>query len=132
MNLKNDEVTLTQRFSSQFATLYPSVPVDYPGTKTDPVNGEIVRFKVVHAPSVNTALGAGRRRNFGSALIQIVVPMGNGQGRLLEIADAVSSVFNKYRSGGLWCRAASFSGPFEDGAFIMGTVDVPYISDYSA
>jgi hypothetical protein len=133
MNFAADEIALTQKFATDWAaSAYAAIPVDYPGKKSDPIAGEIVRFRIQHAPSRSSAVGDVRRRNFGSVLVQIVLPSGQGQGKLVAIADVVSNMFHRFKSGGLRCRPASLGALSEDSSFIMGTVDVPYFSDYSA
>jgi hypothetical protein len=135
MNFKNDEIILTQRFAAIWAaSAHSAIPVDYTGQKSEPVNGKIVRFRIAHLPASGqyAEVGGSRRRNYGTALIQIVLPTGSGAGEMMDIADAISTGFNKYRSGGLRCRPASMSSPVEEDSFIVGTVDVPYISDYSS
>lgn len=132
MMFLSDDSILTNRFATEWAASpYASVPVDYPGKKVTPSDGKVVRFRIGKAPTVSSAVGDTRRRNFGTVMVQIVLPSGGGSGELLQMADKVSDIFKRFKSGGLRCRPASMTGPSEDGSFIMGTVDVPYQSDYS-
>jgi hypothetical protein len=129
------EVALTAQFKAIYdATSAASgVPVDWPGKKTDAVNGKIIRVRFGHVPkSVYAQLGGGRVRRYGSLLIQICLPTGSGKGELLAIADAFISGFHLFRQGGLRCNPASYSDGVEESGFITGTVDVPFISDYSS
>lgn len=133
MNFAADETALTIKFAAVWAaSAHASIPVDYSGKKSEPVNGKLIRFRIAHAPSRSSAVGDVRRRNFGSALVQIVLPTGKGQAELLSIADVVSTGFHKFKSGGLRMRPASLGTLSEDGSFLVGTVDVPFFSDYSA
>lgn len=125
----SDEVALTTRFKTNFDSSYPSIPVDYPGTTTKPSGGTLVRFRVSRAPSITTAIGGTRRRNFGSVMIQIIMPTGSGPGALLAMADTISSWFRLYRTGKIKCGEPSLGPVVEEGALIMGTLDVPFRSD---
>lgn len=133
MNFAADETALTVKFAAIWAaSAYAAIPVDYPGQKSQPVNGKLVRFRIQHAPSRSSAVGDKRRRNFGSVLVQIVLPTGKGQAELLAIADVISNGYHRFKSGGLRTRPASLGPMPEDTSFITGTVDVPFFSDYSA
>jgi len=133
MSIENDEIILTQRFKAILdASAYSTIKVDYPGYKVEPASGEVIRLRFGHGPSQLAQVGGGRRRNFGSVLIQIVIPSGTGKARLLKIADVFISGFHQYKSGALRCKAGSYRDGIEESGFITGTVDVPYHSDYSS
>lgn len=124
-----DEVALTTHFKTNFEAAYPNIPVDYPGVPVKPTGGNIVRFRITRAPSQTVAIGGARRRNYGSVLVQIVAPTGNGPGGVLGVADAVSGFFRLWRSNGLKCGEPSLGPVREDGAFLTATVDIPFRSD---
>lgn len=129
MSYLDDEVILTTRFKTEFEALYPNIPVDWVGTKNNPTTGKLVRFRITRAQSKNAAVGATMARTYGSVLVQIRLPTGNGNGEMIAIAKAVSGIFKNWRSGKLKCRHPSFPGAREDGSFIHGTVDIPYQFD---
>lgn len=133
MKFKNDSIILTSRFKSVFETAHLTIPVDYPGFTTEPLNGWIVRFRVSRAPSISPAIGSKSRRNYGSVIVQIVCPTGIGEGPILDVADDVSACFRMFRSGGLKCKEPSLIGPHEDAksGLLTATVDIPFRSDYT-
>jgi hypothetical protein len=131
MSIKNDEIIITQKFDAILQAESINLPVDYPGKTASPIGGKIIRLRINHAPSKYAEIGGTRRRNFGSIMIQIVLPTGRGKGEMLGYVDAFINGFHKFKSGALRCKAASFQDGVEESGFITGTVDVPYYSDYS-
>lgn len=133
MNFAADEIALQTKLSTVLTAAAITLPVDYPGMKADAVNGKIIRVRFGHVPQTrNAQLGSTRVRKYGSMLVQIVLPTGKGKKELLQIADVIALGFYNFKSGGLRCNPASYQDGEEESGFITGTVDVPYISDYSS
>lgn len=130
MSFTSDEQKLTQKFQELLPSLL-GFDIDYSGSRVKSTSGKIVRFRVIRSESHNSVIGGTRQRNYGSAIVQIVVPTGSGSAELLSIADSVSALFKNWRNGGLKCHCPSLSGPNDDGAFITGAVDIPFWSDYT-
>jgi hypothetical protein len=128
-----DESLLTKRFKDMWEVQFPAVPVDYLGQSTAAVNGRLVRFRILRAPTRQVALRTPARpmRNYGSVVIYMSVPTGDGPGELLEMVDFISAIFLGFRSNGVLCKPPSLTGPREEGTFLVATVDVPFTSDYS-
>lgn len=132
MNFTNDDSILVTRFKTLWeAGPYTAIPVSYPASPVEPVNGKLVKLSIGKAPTVSSAVGNMRNRNFGTLAITVILPTGDGTGELTTICDFVGSFFKAFRSGGLICRPASMFGPFEEGALIRGGVDVSFLSDYT-
>lgn len=132
MNHFQDERILTTQFKTRFDAAANGVPVDYLGQSSQAVNGKLIRFRVLRAPSRQIALRSPNRpmRNFGSVVIQIMFPTGRGPGELLEMVDFISAIFLGFRSDGILCKPPNLTGPREEGTFIMATIDIPFTSDY--
>lgn len=138
MSFFNDEQKITKRFLDSWDAVsnpYRTIPVDCVSEKKDPVGGKLIRFRIKRAPSTSRGLG-NLRRNFGSAMVQIVVPFGSGAGTITKIADAISAMFKEVdgrplRLGNIKFRTASANGPFEEESLVTMVVDVPFSSDYS-
>jgi len=133
MSFFDIESVLTQRFQDTFVPAYPDMPVDYPASKVpEPTEGKLVRVRFRHVTTNWAAVGGSRKRRWGSMLIQMRFPSGEGPGDLLLMADAVAGFFERYSSGGVKIHAPpSFGGTDESGGFITGVVDVPFRADYS-
>lgn len=132
MNHFNDERVLTKRFRDAIGIGYPAIRVDYLGQPSEAVDGKLVRFRILRAPTHQVALRTPARpmKNYGSVVIQIMFPTGSGPGELLEVVDFISAIFTGWRSDGILCKPANLTGPREEGTFIMATVDVPFTSFY--
>lgn len=130
MSFFQDESMLTARFQSEF-TGWPNIPIDYVATKSEPVNGKIIRFRIARAFTKNSGVGNGRARNYGNVQAQIELPSGEGSGDMNSIADDIARIFRNYRNGGLKCLQPSLSTVREVGSLITSTVDVPFYFDYN-
>lgn len=129
MNFKQDEIDLTTRFATEFPSMYPQAVVDYVGMNTAvPDLSDFVRFRV--KPVTSVLIGGGgstqRYRNYGSVLIQIFAPQGQGSGHVMTIADDISSLFRRFKTSTLRCRTPSVDGVREEGKHLILTVQVPY------
>lgn len=139
MSFFEDEQKLTAHFRTAWtdnANPYKDIPIDLVTQKVDPnTAGEVVRFRVKRALSGPFAIG-GTRRNYGSALVQLVGPVGKGPGRLLKAADKIAAIFapnqKPVRLGGLRCKTPSAGGIQEEGTLATLLVDIPFSSDYSS
>jgi hypothetical protein len=141
MSFFNDEQKITKHFLDSWddvANPYRLIPVDCVSEKKDPIEGKLVRFRIKRAPSTSRGIG-NLRRNFGAAVIQIVVPFGSGAGAMTKMADVVCSMFKEddgrpLRLGNIKFRTASGGGPFEEEKTSLVTmwVEVPFSSDYSS
>lgn len=138
MSFFNDEQKITKHFLDAWdisTNPYKGIPVDTISEKKDPVAGSQIRLRVKRAPSASVSLG-NMRRNFGSAMLQIVLPHGRGGGAITKVADYISDIFKgvdskPLRLGNIAFRVASGSGPFEETSLVTMVVDVPFVSDYS-
>ena len=95
MSFFNDEQKLTKHFLDAWELVtnpYAAIPVDLVSQKSEPVGGKLIRFRIKRALSSGKGLG-NYRRNYGSVMVQIVLPVGSGSGEILEIADRVSVIF---------------------------------------
>lgn len=139
MSFFSDEQVLTKHFITAWNLVgneFNDMPVETAMEKKNPNDdGELVRFRVKRAMSSPFAIG-GTRRNFGSVLIQLVGPIGNGPGRILNAADHIAQIFapgeKPIRIGGLRCKTPSAGGIQEEGTLATLTVDIPFSSDYSS
>lgn len=133
MNFTQDEVVMTQQLLSVLSGASVSIPVENPGEKKEPVGGKLIRVRFGHVPQTRYAqLGGTRVRKYGSLLVQLCFPTGTGKGELLALADTIAAGFFRFKSGGLRCNPASYQDGVPESGFITGTVDVPYLSDYSS
>lgn len=138
MSFFNDEQKITKHFLDSWDAVgntYKAIPVDTISIKKDPIGGKQIRLRVKRAPSASVAL-SNMRRNFGSVMVQIVVPHGSGAGEITKIADYVSGIFKApdgrpLRLGNIGFRVASGNGPMEETSLVTMVVDVPFVSDYS-
>lgn len=137
MSFFQDEQKLVKHFLDAWDNVsdWNGIPVDTSAMKKSPDGeGRIIRFRVKRAPSSPFSIGSSRR-NRGSAIVQIVMKQGDGQGEVMKVADKIADVFapghKPIRIGALRCKLPSASGPHEDGSFVTASVDIPWHSDYS-
>ena len=138
MRFKQDEIDLTGRFKARSDILVPGISVDW-GTivthehSSGVYEGLLLRFRVSRLPDsrfVATQGAIKHYRNYGTVLMQVVGPINEGPGRILEVADKVSGIFMGWRSGGMHGKTSSAGPVIEDKSKASVTVSTPYQSDF--
>jgi len=77
-----------------------ATPVQMPNVKFNTPDTEWVRLNVAQASSRWASFGDpdnNTERNLGQVMVQIFTPSGEGEGRGLELADQVRSIFRSWR-----------------------------------
>lgn len=130
-----DEADLTARMQEVLPKLGTTMPVDWPGffTEPDKISALLLRFRVSRLPDsrfIATQGAIKHYRNYGSVLIQIVGPMGDGPGQVLKLVSKAGGFFQAWRKGGLLCRTSSVGSVMEAVKTLSITASIPYQSDY--
>lgn len=130
-----DEADLTARMKEKMTGEFASLAVDWPMTKTkpSPQDGVLVRFRIARLADsrfIATQGAIKHYRNYGSVLIQVVGPNGNGPGQILKLAGKLGGFFQSWRKGGLLCRTSAAGPVIESTSTSSLTVSIPYQSDY--
>ena len=137
MNTFDVESYLTQRFADKMPGLCPDLPIDYTNAKVSPAisgayKGMFIRFRVSFLSDSRFVATEGdikHYRDFGSVIMQVIAPLGEGSGRLRQVSDKVSGIFISHRNGSLLSRTPS-PGPVREDKTASVTVSVPFQSDY--
>jgi hypothetical protein len=129
-----DEVQITTAFKTFFDANYASYSYDWPGENSERNGGYLVRFRVARLPDSRFIATQGTTklyRNYGTVLVQVIGPMGEGPGTVMGFIDAVSRQFAGKRYGGILLRTPS-AGPVVEGKNDLSvTGSIPYTSDFS-
>lgn len=127
-----NESLIRSRFSTQWATLRPTVPLifDNVGDQDLPEDTEWVRLVVLPGNSGQVEFGMTRRwRRAGVVSVQLFVPAATGTGLAMELGDTVKDIFEGLTVSGVIFRATTLNRIGIDGAWLQYNAQTPYQAD---
>lgn len=128
----DDAQTIRSRFDTLWpAQFSPAVPHTFSDVEYTPVEGTAwVRLTVISGEQRQVSMGKLRRfRRTGVVGVNIYVPVGSGDGRAQELADAVADIFMGRTVNGVIFRGTGLTRVGREGAWQVWLADTPYQAD---
>lgn len=125
--------TIRARFNTEFPLVRASVPIAWDNVAYEPTpQTPWVRLTIVEGEGELAGLagkGANLYRHRGVVIIQIFVPIGDGDGLARAIADDIATIFRGQLVAGVHFRAPSARRVGPDEAWWQLNVRIPYRAD---
>lgn len=113
-------------------------PVHWPNQKEGdgvdefarPEDSEWIRFTLNQGDSNQQTLEENPRyRHLGTVIIQVFVPIGYGEGAVLELIDDVAAFFRGETIADFTFRAPQITTPGRDGKWYQKNITIPFLRD---
>ena len=142
MSFLQTSTTIRSRFAQEWPQLRPAVPVAYDNVAFDPGRDALdaernpapwVRMTIIPGEGFQASLGTPRVwRSTGVAVVQVFVPLAQGDAGAYGLADDVATIFRGVSVDGVVFRAPSLTRIGPDRSWYQINVATPFQADLAA
>jgi hypothetical protein len=122
---------LREQFNNNFILDFPHMEIIWPNMKGKSNGNSWVRFTIITGTGNQKSTGSEKNlhRHTGILIVEIFIPLNQGDKEGLDIADKIQSYFIGFQSGGLVCRTPSLDQVGQSENWFKLNVNVPFFRD---